>query len=845
MGRSEGDARDQSDTRDDVAHGDSVDTRPVSICVLPPAPVVSMRRMVQEPAGDWTLDDVAQATGLAPDGLMFSVDGQVVERPLWSSVVPLPGQSVIVSVRPAGIEAAIISYTAASLTAIGVGTTIAATIGIVVATIAAGAALYGVSMLASSLLAPSAPDAPSSDPGVRRTISGSSNAFSPYATVPQVLGKHRVYPPLAARSYTAVEDGRLYQYALFTFGHGPLTLEDIKIGERPLFTAGTTIVYTGQMSANVAAISGPNGGAIKLELRQGGTSDAAITLFAADVQEQVIAAPLIKLKGAIARTTIDRATNITVIVGCPSGLVWINDAGNLRETPVRIGVRYRLVVPPGQLSTWTNLTDIVLRGKSRDSVYASRTWSVTEGTYEVECKRETDDATNLGVIDESQWLTMLVSRSGTPVKQTGLCLVAARIKISGEFSGLVDQFNAVATTVCPDWNPGTSAWVTRATRNPASIYRHVLQGNANKRAVADSKINLTALAAWHVQNTTNGFEFNSVTQGRSTVLNMLRQVASAGRAAPAIQDGLFTVVTENTLAGSPVQHFSPRNVRSMHEQRTYMTLPHALKVQFVDPDSGYLDTERIVPDDGYTTTTATTFERLDLAGITLSSQAYKLGRYHLAVLRLRPSEYVIETDFEHLDCVRGDLVRLNHDVILVGLTAGRVVSVTMSGADCAGVVLDQECAMAAGRGVRFRKSDGSTIVKPLATASGNQTTLTFSTVIASGDPMPVAGDLALFGVSGSESQTCIVKEIAPTTDLDAIVTLVDAVAGILTADTASIPKYDPQITLPPGMQAATKPLEKPRVVTVTSADARGEEGRGPVTSRGIKWSVQPSGVSSA
>ena len=176
--------------------------------------------------------------------------------------------------------------------------------------------------------------------------------------------------------------------------------------------------------------------------------------------------------------------------------------------------------------------------------------------------------------------------------------------------------------------------------------------------------------------------------------------------------------------------------------------------------------------------------------------------------------------------------------------AGRVVSVTMSGADCAGVVLDQECAMAAGRGIRFRKSDGSTIVKALATDSGNQTALTFSTVIASGDPMPVAGDLALFGVSGSESIDCIVKEIEPLDELGARVVLVDAAPGILTADTGTIPAYTPQITLRPGLQAATKPLSKPRLLSVSSTDARGNEGRGPVTDRGIVLKVQPSGVSS-
>jgi len=824
---------------DGVAHGETLTGVPtVRICVLPPVPITSMRREVQEMAGDWTLADVADATKLPLDGISFSIDGEFIPRDRWAATIPTPGQSIILSTRPGGIEIGLAVAAALELTGVAAAVVVGVvTIGLVV----------GISLLAQALLAPASPNADAAGTGIRRTIAGSSNQFQPYATLPQVLGEHRMYPPLAATSYTAVEDGKLYQYALFTFGHGPLTLADLKIGEDPLFTDGTTIVYTGQMESDTESLGGRNGHAVKVEIRQGHVSDAAVTLFSQNVQEVAVAQKLNAARGWVERRTIDDATNITVIIAAPSGIRRITDEGRQKEHSVIVDVEYRLVNTTATQS-WTGVNRIKMTGKTGNSLFDSRTIGpLTAGTYEVRVKRRTEDSTDLGVIDEVHWTTMLVTRSGTPVKQTGLCLVAAKIKITGQFAGMVDQFNAIAQTVCLDWRSSTSSWTLRATSNPASLFRHVLQGGANKRPVANGKLNLTALAAWHVANDAKSFEFNSVTQGKSTVIDILRQIASAGRASPAIQDGLFTVVTENPLTGSPVQHFTPRNVRSFTEQRTYFTMPEAFKVQFVDPSDGWLDTERIVPDDGYTTTTASTFERLDLAGITSSAQAYKLGRYHLAVLRLRPSDYIIETDFEHLDCVRGDWVKLNHDVILAGLAAGRVVSVTMTGADCSGVVVDQECTMvAATYGVRFRKSsDGSTITKTLTTVAGNQTTLTFSTVIASGNPMPVAGDLFLFGESGSESIDCIVKSIEPLDELGARLTLVDAAAGILTADTAAIPTYSPQITLRPGMQAASKPLSKPRILSVSSADARDAEGRGPVTDRGIVVQLQGSGVSAA
>jgi sulfur carrier protein ThiS len=63
-----------------------------------------MRREVQEAAGDWTLADVAEATGLPADGLSFSVDGEFIPRERWTLTAPTPGQSIILSTRPGGIE---------------------------------------------------------------------------------------------------------------------------------------------------------------------------------------------------------------------------------------------------------------------------------------------------------------------------------------------------------------------------------------------------------------------------------------------------------------------------------------------------------------------------------------------------------------------------------------------------------------------------------------------------------------------------------------------------------------------------------------------------------------------
>lgn len=816
-----------------------------------PSPLALDRRSVAVPTG-YTVRDFVTATQLAPEGLRVLIDGEEVPVERWDGEIPGAGASVLIARRPgAPLAAAALAAFAEGAIVTGVLYTVA----YIAVTLAIG---YGISLIANALFGAGTPDTPESVAGVRRTISGSRNTLTPYAPLPQVLGEHRIFPPLAAASYTTVEDGKLYQYALFTCGHGPLVLSSFKIGDEPLFSADYTIAYTGQLKANTDAFGGTlrttaagqqtryEGDIVTIEARQGGSSDAAITLFAKDVQDQIVGLPLVRSKGWIVRRTLDRATNITVIIGAPGGMVYINDAGNAREAAVQHEIEYRSATSTG---AWTALSKLRMAGKTRSSVYASRSWAVTEGTYDVRVKRVTPDSAETGqagVTDSTTWVSMLATRAGNPVVQTGLCLIAVRFKITGNFPGLVDQFNVVAQTVCPDWNAGTSTWITRATSNPASLYRHVLQGAANKRAVADAEIDLVGLAAWHVENATKGFGFNYVTQGRQTVLKMLQNIAAAGRASFGYVDGKFTAVREpNTSTASAAFHFGPRNSRNFKGRRRYPTPVQALKFQFVDPASGYLDTERIVPDDGYTVASATTFERVDMPGITSSDQAYKLGRYYLAQARLRPEEYEIDVDFENLNVVRGDWGYVTHDVPLLGLANGRILSVTLNGAGAAtSIEVDQECTMVSGTyGVRVRKSTGVSVQRDLTTVVGDQTTLTFATPIPSGDPQPVAGDWFAFGVSGSETAKMVVKEIRPGDNLTATVVLVDLAPGVLTADTGTIPAYTPQITLPPAVQAASKKLMPPRVAAVTSSDTRSTEGRGPVISRGLVVRLSPSGTS--
>ena len=136
--------------------------------------------------------------------------------------------------------------------------------------------------------------------------------------------------------------------------------------------------------------------------------------------------------------------------------------------------------------------------------------SVPKGQYDVRIRRTTPDSSSTKIYDKAYWTALRSIKHENPLNtDLPLATVAIRIKATDQLQGVVDTFNCVATSILPDYSPSDDKWVRQPTRNPASIYRDVLQGNANKKAVDDSRVDLTALAAWHKRNASRIKKLNS------------------------------------------------------------------------------------------------------------------------------------------------------------------------------------------------------------------------------------------------------------------------------------------------------------------------------------------------
>jgi len=611
-------------------------------------------------------------------------------------------------------------------------------------------------------------------------IAGSRNQLLPFGTIPKPLGTHRMIPPFGARPYTETIGNDQYVRMLYVWGYGPMSISDLKIGETPItdFTD------------------------VEIETKQGFPADTPLTTYTNTVIQNDLNIALTQVAGYQTRTTENNIDEISVDITFARGLTKFNTNGSRSPLTITFDVQYAVAGS----GIWVDVATqpaITITADTTASLRRALRWTVAAGQYDVRIRRNTVDSVDTNTFDAVSWTALRSVRNTNPINMSGIACTVLRIKATDQLNGVVDQLNGVVTSLIKDWN-GASWVADTASSNPASIFREIMQGNANARPIADSRLNLTDLQTWHANCAAAGRQFNYVVDTRRSIGDLLQDVAAAGRASVSQIDGKWTII-EDKVQTVPIQEFTPRNTYNFASQKAFADLPHAIKINFINKNSGYQPDQRIVYDDGYDANNATKFETLDLVGITDPDQVYKDGRYHIASARLRPEMYRFNTDIEHIACTRGDLIRMNHDVMLVGLGYARIKSINSSGGLAQSIVIDDIFTMSDHKTyqVRIRTNTG-TRLETIATVVGDQSTISFVTPFTS--TLIQVGNLVSFGEAGSESAEYIVKSIRPTANMTAEIICVDASPAIHSADTGTIPAFSSSITMPEELQQPPTPI---------------------------------------
>ncbi|PKR90863.1 phage tail protein [Pleomorphomonas diazotrophica] len=715
--------------------------------------------------------DHMRVTLVTPQGMA------VIERHAWSVVRPKPGVRVVIRVVPGKQILKSILMVVVSIAAIALGQlwapALAGTWGLGASAwagiIGAGITVVG-SLLVNALIPPAKPRTRDTNRAETFTISGWQNAFNPDGVIPDPAGKLRYAPPFAARSYSEIVGDVQYIRAVFCVGYGGthgLKIESLRIGE-------TAIEEYDE---------------VEIETREGLSTDTPLTLYPRQVVEESVGAELVRplprddagnvIAGAsietpVVRTTGADASGCSVIIGFPSGLGTVDDAGNTRSMTVSIRIRQRRRLTATTTTDWAEVVTLNLSAAKLEGIYRQYSWNFAErGRYEIELTRLTDEQTSTRTQARSSWLAIQTLRPEYPLAfPWPLALVAVRVKATYQLNGTLDNLNALTSRRCLDWDAETETWVARETRNPASIYRYTLQSRSNPRPVTDAEIDLATFADWHAFCVLHDLKYDAPHDDDRTLRERLTDIAVAGRASPRHDGKRWSVVIDRPQE-LVVDHINPRNSWDFKWSRTYFVPPHGFRVKFLDATNDYKQAERLIPWPGHSGPITLT-EQLELPGKTDPDEIWIEARRRMYEALYRPDTFSCMQDGPARVATRGDLVAASYDVLERTQVAARVVAVSGDRL----VVLDDLVTMVDGRnyGIRFRvfadedDTIGESVLRPVLAIVGEQR----SVLLEGTGALPIEGDIVHFGELLTESVPLVVTRVEAGEEMSSALRLVEA-----------------------------------------------------------------------
>jgi hypothetical protein len=351
---------------------------------------------------------------------------------------------------------------------------------------------------------------------------------------------------------------------------------------------------------------------------------------------------------------------------------------------------------------------------------------------------------------------------GDPCPATDMAKIAILAK-----NRAIGQLSVLASGYTKDWNG--AAWATDTiTSNPAPHFRDVLTGGLTKRPIPTAIIDSPALVAWRADNIARGLEVNVVFEGKS-MFECMTVLAAAGMARPRQSEVWDVLVDKDRSAEAVVQIFSPLNSRGFRFEKGFPDLPDGLRVTIADAAQDYATNEFDVADPlGAAGDVYQTISYDALTDVTLATDR---AVFDLMQARLRMAFFSLQVSTEHLFSRRGDLVGVQHDVLVQMAGFALIKSIVRSGGFITSITLagtirtKTDTYTPAAIGISVRLTDGTVWTKATTVnpAAGEVTLITFGAGVAA-DPGSTLLDvdcLAATGETGSTYSRMLVFSVLP------------------------------------------------------------------------------------
>ena len=659
--------------------------RPTATADVWPHPLTAAgrrtRRLAVRP-GTTLAEFAARAwPGARPGDAAAAVDGRPVADAGWAGVTLAGGETVTLRARlgdggDSDPLRAVLRVAALAAAAYVPGLPVFAGAGALGRAAVGAATLAAGGLIADALAPPRPPARPqAADPEPAYSLAAGANRARAYAPLPVVVGRHRMFPDLAARPHSAFRDGAQYLGQIFHFGIGDVALSDLRIGETPIaaFEEART------------EWAGPDG---RIGLVAGNVDSEAVGA-ALDWPEDADGAPD-RSAGARAEWTVRRsaANARRVEIDLTGQLLRVDARGSARAHTAEVEIRYRR----DGAAAWTTLRREVAGaadGPTRRTVGIDLD---PAGSFEVGVRRAAPPPDDDRVREALSW-AVLRSFQPDAGDYRGQRRLAVEIRATGQIHGRLDRLSALASQKIPVWD-GARWTAPVESSNPAAVFRWYALGLyvAGRLAfgigLAEERLDGPSIEAWYEWCQAEGLRCDAVIDRAMSHAEMLEMICQCGRAGHSWATGRLGAVTEAPRPRSAL--VAPGNVvaGSFAVDWAGPVLADEIVCEYVDPDFDWQVNRirRAVPG----TTAPAASATLRLAGVTTRRQAAMECNLAAARQLHHRRRLSWEMGREGLAIARGDVVAVAHSLIDGG-AAGRLRAVD---AARTGLVLDRPVALA-------------------------------------------------------------------------------------------------------------------------------------------------------
>jgi len=365
------------------------------------------------------------------------------------------------------------------------------------------------------------------------------------------------------------------------------------------------------------------------------------------------------------------------------------------------------------------------------------------------------------------------------------------VKVRGR---TVNQLSVLASGYTKDWD-GTGFNTVTTTSNPAPHLYDVLTGELGGIRMPAEIINVDSIVDWRSRCISDGLACNMVIEGKTQidVLNAICGSAYA-RLSHAEKWGVFQ--DRDRSAESPIQVFTPRNMRDFGWTKAFARMPTGIRAAFNNSAKDYQKDEIIVYTDENNPDNSA-LEQINYDGLVTEDEVSARAAFDLLQAQYRLTFYKGTADAEAIVCQRGDLVAVQHDILSTQAGFSRIRSVTKSGGNITGLSLDGsipvktvpgifstaslfsqdhifDLGATTGLMIRLKGGNGLSVKEIRAAQDGDVTDITFPTPFSDpGTDYLDEGCLVTAGRLGSEYQRLYVFGVNPNADMTAAITFVD------------------------------------------------------------------------